>query len=452
MCRTIDIKVSVLIYVLNTEEYIETCINSVRNQTLQEIEILVIDGGSKDGTLEKVKRLESMDSRIRIIETAPGVGYQFNTGLREAKGKYIGICESDDYVLPEMYERQYEVAETYELDILRADAIHFFETEGKEEVRLPISLSKQEALYDRVIDGTKDRAILNLGVNSFWSGLYRRAFLLEEKLFMNETKGAAYQDISFAFLTAIKGKRVLLSKEAFYCYRLDNPNSSVNAPQRMTMLIEEYGLLGERLRKEGLFETYKEAYLAWKINSHLGFYDSLSVGQREGYLEEMRQDLDRDIRGWDFSKDSLSLIQREILQAAGQSAEALGTYLGDLYRSLEKMKSVLDVISREGEIVIFGSGDMGRIVSLYLKKTRKKIVALADNNKELWGKLQDGLPVMGLEAARERYPKAFYVIANGKHWEEMREQLLQLSIDEKSMAVCNHYGFFLKHLLLEKKQ
>ena len=80
-----EIKVSVLIYVLNNAEYIEASVNSVRNQTLQEIEILVIDGGSRDGTLEIVERLSKLDTRIRVIHTASGVGHQFNTGLREAK-------------------------------------------------------------------------------------------------------------------------------------------------------------------------------------------------------------------------------------------------------------------------------------------------------------------------------------------------------------------------------
>ena len=447
-----EIKVSVLIYVLNNAEYIEASVNSVRNQTLQEIEILVIDGGSRDGTLEIVERLSKLDTRIRVIHTASGVGHQFNTGLREAKGKYIGICESDDYLLPEMYERQYEMAEKYQLDVLRADAIHFYETKRKEEVRLPVALSKQECLYDSVFDGREDSSIVKLGVNSFWSGLYRRTFLLEENILMNETKGAAYQDVSFAFFTGIKAKRVMLSKDAFYCYRLDNPDSSVNAPQRMTIFIEEYGLLKERLIEERLFEKYKEVYLTWKINSHLGFYDSLSESQRETYIKLMWQDIDKDVRRWKFSNCHFSLGEKAVIQAVEQSVEKLTDYLKNRYLSLEQMKPELDGVSENQEVVIFGNGDMGRIVSSYLRNTRKNVVALVDNNKEFSGKMQGELPIMKPEEAREKYPKAFYVIANVEHWEEMKEQLLGFSIDQACMAVCNHYGFFLKHILLENER
>ena len=128
-----EIKISAIIYVLNSISYIEKCVRSVMSQTLQEIEILIIDGGSTDGTLEIIEKLSKEDIRIRIIHSASGVGRQFNKGLCEARGEYISICESDDYILPDMYKYQYEIAKKYELDVLRADANHFFEIrDGKE--------------------------------------------------------------------------------------------------------------------------------------------------------------------------------------------------------------------------------------------------------------------------------------------------------------------------------
>ena len=206
-----NIKVSVLVYVLNDMEHIQRCVNSVINQTLQEIEILVIDGGSVDGTLEAVKTISENNSKIRILPSSPGVGFQFNTGLQAARGEYIGICESDDYLLPDMYEKQYKTAKKYQLDMLRADSKHFIETkEG--EVAFFVALSKKQELYDCILDLTKDNRILQLGVNSFWSGLYRRQFLLEQKLFMNETRGAAYQDTTFSFLSSVKAKRVKIGR------------------------------------------------------------------------------------------------------------------------------------------------------------------------------------------------------------------------------------------------
>ncbi len=445
-----EIKVSVIVYVLNTVSYIEKCVRSVMNQTLREIEILIIDGGSTDGTLEIIEKLAAEDSRIRIIHSAPGVGLQFNTGVREAKGEYIGICEADDYILPGMYEYQYETAEKNKLDILRADANHFFETWDGKEIVLFTELSKQRELYDKVLDTTKDMRVLRLGINSFWSGLYRREFLLEQKLFMNETKGAAYQDTAFYFLSVIQAKRVMLSKEAFYCYRLDNPGSSVNNPQRLTMLIDEYRLLKERLVKPGLFEKCKDIYFAWKVGGHLGFYDSLSKELRERYTALMYQDIYNDLASKEFSENELSARDQKIVGLVRLSERALREYLEDNYRSLNVLQRELENIQRDKGIVIFGSGNLGKLVCLYFSCTGGKAVAYADNNEALWGKPEGSVLVLGPEKAVQMYPEAFYIIANEKYSDVMREQLQQLGVENTHMTVCNNYGFFLKYILQKR--
>ena len=219
------VKVSVIIYVLNDITYVERCLRSVMDQTLQEIEILIIDGGSTDGTLEVIKKLAAFDSRIRLIHSTPGVGHQFNVGLQEATGEYIGICESDDYILPNMYEKQYSIAKKYHLDVIRADKQCFCEVDGKEVFfQETIHIVGLDRFYDTVIDPRENMCFIQLGSLGIWSGIYRRGFLLEQKLFMNETQGASYQDTSFAFMVAVKAERAMILKDAFYCYRVDNPD------------------------------------------------------------------------------------------------------------------------------------------------------------------------------------------------------------------------------------
>lgn len=443
------IKVSVLIYVLNAICYIEKCILSVMNQTLQEIEILVIDGGSTDGTLEVIEKLSHEDTRIRLIHSVPGVGRQFNTGLKEARGEYIGICESDDYLLPDMYEEQYELAKQYELDILRADANHFVENSKGEERIFSVKLSREDALYNCVLDLTKDKHVLELGVNSFWSGLYRREFLLKEKLFMNETKGAAYQDTTFSFLTVIKAKRAMLSHKAFYCYRLDNPNSSVNNPQRLTMLIEEYRLLKKRLEEEGIFEKYKQMYFAWKIRGHIGFYDSLSKELRKYYVPLMYQDMGKDMpsdHNWEIR---LSEKERGTVKRIWQSEEALEEYLKQIYTEFEDMRCKLEQIRNKEQVVVFGCGDLGELVHHYMTFTGRQIVAYADNNNTLWETRIRQIPVLEPEKAARLFPDAVYIIANVEHFREIKEQLEQYQICNERMILCNDYGFFFKHVLLK---
>lgn len=442
-----DIKISAIIYVLNGISYIEKCVRSVMCQTLREIEILVVDGGSTDGTLERIERLSREDLRIRIIHSASGVGLQFNRGLCEARGEYISICESDDYILPDMYMYQYKIAEEYKLDILRADANHFFEIEDEEEFSIPTSLSKREELYDTVLDTTEDMRVLKLGISSFWSGLYRRKFLVEQKIFMNETEGAAYQDTAFYFLSIMQAKRVMLLKKAFYCYRLDNPSSSVNNPRKISMLIEEYRLLKKRLKNLNLFEKCKEVYMSWKVNGHLGFCSSLSEELRDKYIPLMYKDLYHDLIIENIEGNESDILDNTILNRVKKSEGALREYINKSYQVLNDTKERLENLERNREIVIFGCGDIGKLVYSYLIHTNREVAAYTDNNEKLWGKYVETAVVLEPQRAVQTYPEAFYIIANERYSDIMKKQLRKLYIKEEYIIICDNYCFFLKHIL-----
>ena len=116
------IKVSVILPSLNVSPYIEECLQSVRRQTLREIEILCIDAGSTDGTREIIAAHAAEDSRIRLLGSKiRSVGYQVNLGLTAARGEYIGIVETDDYIAPGMYELLYAAAQAHRAEIVLND-------------------------------------------------------------------------------------------------------------------------------------------------------------------------------------------------------------------------------------------------------------------------------------------------------------------------------------------
>lgn len=438
------IKVSVLIYVRNDKCHIETCIRSVMNQTLREIEIIIIDGQSSDGTLEIIKEMSEMDCRIKVCHSEPSVGLQFNTGLKLAKGEYIGICESDDYVLPDMYERQYNIACQNRLDILKAD-FYRFGGHGKEEIRLPFAVLGDASLYGRVICPRENGYIAKMGVKAFWSGIYRRDFLIESKIFMNETRGAAYQDTSFYFMTLLKAERMMVSKEAFYCYCWDNEKSSSNSPRKVTMIIEEYALFKKRLQEEGLFEKWKEHYLFWKIGDFIWFYSRLSESRKSEYVEFMYHELKRDIDSGEFRQSMLTSVEKEVLDKVVQSKDILEQYLKEnesTYWKM-KMKEKLDEIKYRKDIVIFGSGNVGKLVYKYITKTGGSVLAYADNKKEIWGIKDGNTLIMSPEQATKLFNDAVYVIANSVHYEEMKKQLLGLAIREEDIIICSDYDFLL---------
>ena len=96
-------KISIIMPSLNVAAYIRECIESVINQTITDIEILCIDAGSTDGTLEILEEYAIKDSRIRLIKSdKKSYGYQINTGIDMAMGEYLGIVETDDCIETDM--------------------------------------------------------------------------------------------------------------------------------------------------------------------------------------------------------------------------------------------------------------------------------------------------------------------------------------------------------------
>ena len=104
------LKISVLVPIYNVKQYLAECIDSIIMQTLTNIEIILLDDGSTDGSAEICDEYAQKDQRIKVIHKPnSGYGATMNIGLDNARGKYVGIVESDDYIRPEMYEEQYKL-------------------------------------------------------------------------------------------------------------------------------------------------------------------------------------------------------------------------------------------------------------------------------------------------------------------------------------------------------
>ncbi len=109
---------SIIVPVYNTEKYLKRCIDSIVNQTLKNIEIIVVDDGSKEECAVLCDEFSKTDSRIKVIHKRNGgLGFARNTGLEAATGEYIGFVDSDDYIERAMYETLYNAAKKYNADI-----------------------------------------------------------------------------------------------------------------------------------------------------------------------------------------------------------------------------------------------------------------------------------------------------------------------------------------------
>ena len=118
-------KISVIIPVYNTEKYLRQCLDSVVNQTLKDIEIICINDGSTDNSLQILNEYASSDNRIKLINLIANKGVSFarNFGIRLSKGRYIGFVDSDDWIDLSFYENLYLTTKKQDSDIIAAKTI-----------------------------------------------------------------------------------------------------------------------------------------------------------------------------------------------------------------------------------------------------------------------------------------------------------------------------------------
>ncbi len=242
-----EIKVSVIVPMLNSIQYIDECIISILNQTLHEIEVICIDAGSNDGTLERLQYYANIDTRVKIINSnKKSYGYQVNLGLSVAKGKYFAIVESDDYIIEDMYETLYNLAVKYDLDSVKSDFCLFF-GDGNDRSFTHRYLTQDRKYYDKVLAPDNDINLFRAS-NINPPGIYSLDFMRQYNIKLNETPGASFQDNGLWFQIFVHSKRMLFYPRPLYMIRRDNENSSVKSKSKIFCMCDEYDYIRRTLK------------------------------------------------------------------------------------------------------------------------------------------------------------------------------------------------------------
>ncbi len=220
--------VSVIVPVYNVEKYLRECLDSVVAQTLPDMEIIIINDGSTDHSLEIIQEYAARDNRIVVIDKEnEGYGKTMNRGLDAARGEYIGIVESDDWVEPNMFARLYDVARTNDADMVKCDFEFFYSGTTKTECSWPYGIPPE--LYNRVFcPRTDNPTIFWNGHPSIWTCLYRTQMLREKNIRFVETPGAAFQDMGFKPKAFAATNRFVIIPDVLLHYRKHANNSDKN--------------------------------------------------------------------------------------------------------------------------------------------------------------------------------------------------------------------------------
>ena len=218
-----DIKVSVVAPVYNTENYLKECLDSLINQTLPDIEIICINDGSKDSSLEILEEYSKNDSRIKIInQENQGVSVARNRGIKEAKGEYLTFVDSDDWLNLNALEIFYNTAQKRNTDVL---IFSFYSWYSSEDIRKDLRLtefSKKAENGTTFLNSYKDIFYSPMGT---WGKLYRTSLIKENNISfpLNIQCG---EDRSPYVKACICAKNISVIDEPFYYYRR-NVNQSL---------------------------------------------------------------------------------------------------------------------------------------------------------------------------------------------------------------------------------
>lgn len=226
---------SIIVPVYNVKSYLKKCVESILNQTYTNLQIILVDDGSTDGSQDICDEYVQKDPRIVVIHKENGgLSTARNAGMDRAKGDYIAFVDSDDWLEPNMYEALISQLEKHEADIV---ACSFYECKGDE--KKAVGDSKNI----RVID--TEEIFINKNQLRFlvWNKVFRRSFVEE----MRFVPGQVYEDFHFCRQVFLKTKKLVYLDVPFYNYRISRPGNTNSSfkPGRMCIFGEFDALIND---------------------------------------------------------------------------------------------------------------------------------------------------------------------------------------------------------------
>lgn len=246
--------ISIIIPVYKVEKYLEKCIQSVINQTYENLQIILVDDGSPDNCGKICDEYAKKDHRIEVIHKSNGgLSDARNKGLEIAKGEYIGFVDSDDYIEADMYEVLYNLLKQYNADV---SICNFYTvSQGKISIKNAENGIKE---YNR-IEILKE-ILLDKNIQSYaWNKLYKKELFDEIKYPI----GKKYEDIGTTFFLLEKCNKVVVTGKSEYYY-INRQDSIVNNVTETTitdyieLIMQRYDYIEENIKE---LSSYNKDYL-----------------------------------------------------------------------------------------------------------------------------------------------------------------------------------------------
>jgi glycosyltransferase involved in cell wall biosynthesis len=273
-------KISIIVPVYNVEAFLPDCINSILNQKVKELEVILINDGSVDGSGTICNEFASVDKRVKVIHTKnQGASAARNSGIQLAKGEYIGFVDSDDTICEYMYEKMYQRAIQEDSDIVACGYMEIDNSTGLRQQWIT-PLNNQLLIEGQNIRKTFEESLIKnkiLGYASLCNKLYKRSFIVNNQLKIKEDIKIA-EDLCFNIEVLARAKRICAINEPLYKYRRINSESIMNKKE---------GAFRQHLkaRREILFTLKRNGIDKYVYESCVRFENSKTIAE---YIERLK--------------------------------------------------------------------------------------------------------------------------------------------------------------------
>lgn len=289
-----QIKVSVIIPVYNTYDYLVKCIDSVLCQTLNEMEIIVINDGSTDNSLKILNQYVANNDIILINKNNEGQGVARNKAVDICRGKYIAFVDSDDYIESDMLEKMYEKAEINKLDITICN--YKVVDEESNEINNNINYNNSEIINS---NECIRRFLIGNTIEGFsWNKLF--ASELFKKNGIRYPERIKYEDIPTVFNLILISKRIGFINERFYYYvqRSQSTTNQLNL-KNIKDFVMSLKMVNEILKNNMILENFRYEYQYYYIKKMM--YQYIFINRLKGRddipkLCEFERKIKKDIR------------------------------------------------------------------------------------------------------------------------------------------------------------
>lgn len=408
-----DTKISIIVPVYNVEQYLEKCLDSLVNQTMKEIEIIVVNDASPDNSKEIMERYaKAYPEMVRCVyhEVNLGLGGARNTGVNCANGKYVLFVDSDDYIDVTTCEKLYKVAVENDSDIVSCEILEGLEGNFKE-----IDPYSTQVTGD--LDYEKRRLLMSVHFVGACAKLVRRNMLIENELLFPEKM--KYEDTATVPLWWVYTKRFHKIQEGLYYYvRRDGSITKTKNSDGYYDMFKAAKYVCQRFEDKGLSEEYQECIdnllLRGLIEEIKLLIKNVDV-PNEKELQELKKDIQLLIP--DYEKNPLFYMGEEpkaivgaqlLMQSVDEfcdvlSQQQLNKLAFDYKRYYENGKERWAVLwnyceERNYKIAVWGAGIKGKDFLQVCDSSAEQISQVIDKNEKNWNrKLSTGHVIRGFQ-------------------------------------------------------